>query len=227
MAGPDSIRFEIADLTGLLASAGRLTDAVEHGRTTDPQVVAAITQLDRVVTRLSARYATAMLERDGGPGRQLHPLVEMAFAHLLEIPADATSHKINRLFAMLQPRSARSTEAVTEQVGEFVGRAVPAGYLERLRNGEFDRENDGHTVEVEILMALARSFGLATDYLTTTGPAAAMVAIGRDAPGPTRWAATTSGRHCPTRRSELLAPARRRPRKTAAFTKISGHPTSS
>ncbi|MBF6218172.1 helix-turn-helix domain-containing protein [Nocardia gipuzkoensis] len=90
VAGPDAIRFEISDLTGLLAASGRLTDAVENGRTSDPQVVAAIAELNRVVSKLSARYATAMLERNGGPGRQLHPLVEMAFAHLLAVPAESS-----------------------------------------------------------------------------------------------------------------------------------------
>ncbi|MFQ6327098.1 helix-turn-helix domain-containing protein [Nocardia sp. CWNU-33] len=89
VSGPDSIRFEISDLTGLLAAAGRLNDAVERGRTTEPHVVSAISDLNAVVSRLSARYATAMLERNGGPGRHLHPLVEMAFAHLLEVPAEA------------------------------------------------------------------------------------------------------------------------------------------
>ncbi|WP_431967815.1 helix-turn-helix domain-containing protein [Nocardia sp. bgisy134] len=89
VAGPTSIRFDISDLTGLLAATGRLTDAVERGQTTEPAVVEAISDLNRVVSRLSARYATVMLERNGGPGRQLHPLVEMAFAHLLEVPADA------------------------------------------------------------------------------------------------------------------------------------------
>ncbi|RBO92501.1 hypothetical protein DFR74_103144 [Nocardia puris] len=88
VAGPTSIRFDIADLTGLLAATGRLSDAVEHGRTTEPAITEAVADLNRVVSRLSARYATVMLERNGGPGRQLHPLVEMAFAHLLETPAD-------------------------------------------------------------------------------------------------------------------------------------------
>ncbi|GAA5087663.1 helix-turn-helix domain-containing protein [Nocardia iowensis] len=90
VAGPDSIRFEIADLTGLLAVTGRFNDAVEQGRANDPQLVAAIDELNRVVAKLSVRYATTMLERNGGPGRSLHPLVEMAFAHLLEVPAEAS-----------------------------------------------------------------------------------------------------------------------------------------
>ncbi|MGN2636221.1 helix-turn-helix domain-containing protein [Nocardia takedensis] len=88
VSGPDSIRFELSDLTALLAASGRLTDAVELGAV-DPRIAAAIADLNGVVSRLSARYATAMLERNGGPGRDLHPLVEMAFAHLLEVPVAA------------------------------------------------------------------------------------------------------------------------------------------
>ncbi|MEV6278340.1 helix-turn-helix transcriptional regulator [Nocardia sp. NPDC051832] len=90
VSGPDSIRFDIADLTGLLASAGRLNDSVEHTGVTEPAVLAAVAELNGVVSRLSARYATAMLERNGGPGRDLHPLVAMAFSHLLEIPAEVS-----------------------------------------------------------------------------------------------------------------------------------------
>ncbi|MEU4343011.1 hypothetical protein AB0H00_17320 [Nocardia sp. NPDC023852] len=75
VTGPDSIRFEIADLTGLLAAAGRLTDAVEHGRTTDPQVVAAITQLDRgdrTVRALRDREDSDIIgaPRDNDQGRE-------------------------------------------------------------------------------------------------------------------------------------------------------------
>ncbi|MBH0775757.1 helix-turn-helix domain-containing protein [Nocardia bovistercoris] len=90
VSGPDSIRFELSDLTALLAASGRLNDAVERGHTAEPHVVAAVADLNGVVSRLSARYATAMLERNGGPGRDLHPLVEMAFAHLLEVPAEVS-----------------------------------------------------------------------------------------------------------------------------------------
>jgi len=90
VSGPDAIRFEISDLTGLLAASGRLNDAVERGRTTEPQLLSAISELNAVVSRLSARYATAMLERNGGPGRTLHPLVAMAFSHLLDVPAESS-----------------------------------------------------------------------------------------------------------------------------------------
>lgn len=116
VAGPDSIRFEIADLTGLLATAGRLNDAVEKGTASDPQLVAAIGELNRVVSTLSARYATTMLERNGGPGRVLHPLVEMAFAHLLEVPAeasDATELQERRYRRWLAGRS-EDVDAATE-----------------------------------------------------------------------------------------------------------------
>ncbi|WP_063053280.1 hypothetical protein [Nocardia arthritidis] len=83
------------------------------------------------------------------------------------------SRKINRLFAVVHPRDTpeRSVESVAEQVGDFLGRPVPHGYLTRLRAGEFDDEN-ARSVDPEILAAVARSFGVAADYLLTRGPAA-------------------------------------------------------
>ncbi|MFI6040687.1 hypothetical protein ACIA8C_03570 [Nocardia sp. NPDC051321] len=95
-------------------------------------------------------------------------------------PTDGTltlSHKINRLFAVVHPRSApeRSNAAVAEQAGDYLRRAVPASQLERLRSGEFDGENALGTVESDLLAAIAQSFGVAADYLTTTGPAAAAI----------------------------------------------------
>ncbi|MEV6322785.1 hypothetical protein AB0M45_16555 [Nocardia sp. NPDC051787] len=91
--------------------------------------------------------------------------------------APALSHKINRLFAVVHPRSApeRSTASVAAQVSEFLGRELPASYLTRLRGGEFDHENAGRMVDVEILVAVARSFGVSPDYLVTSGPAAAAI----------------------------------------------------
>ncbi|MBF6471380.1 MULTISPECIES: hypothetical protein [Nocardia] len=87
------------------------------------------------------------------------------------------SHKINRLFAVVHPRSApeRSTESVAAQVSEFIGRPVPASYLTRLRDGEFDDENSAAAADAEILAAVTRSFGVAADYLLTRGPAAGAI----------------------------------------------------
>ncbi|MGY1948997.1 hypothetical protein [Nocardia asiatica] len=83
----------------------------------------------------------------------------------------ALSHKINRLFAVVHPRSApeRSTESVAAQVSEFIGRPVSASYLTRLRDGDFDQHA---AADAEILAAVARGFGVAADYLLTAGPAA-------------------------------------------------------
>lgn len=97
-----------------------------------------------------------------------------------DAPANGTltlSHKINRLFAVVHPRSApeRSNATVAEQAGAYLRRAVPASRLERLRSGEFDGENAFGTVEPDLLAAIAQSFGVAADYLTTTGPAAAAI----------------------------------------------------
>ncbi|MGW5313097.1 helix-turn-helix domain-containing protein [Nocardia thailandica] len=89
VSGPDAIPFDIVDLTGLLAAAGRLDGLLRTRGDADPELSAAVGEVNGVVSRLSARYATTMLERNGGPGRALHPLVEMAFAHLLAVPAEA------------------------------------------------------------------------------------------------------------------------------------------
>ncbi|WP_431952575.1 hypothetical protein [Nocardia lijiangensis] len=87
------------------------------------------------------------------------------------------SHKINRLFAVMHPRSApeRSTESVAEQVSDQLRRAVAPSYLEQLRGGGFDDERDGAAVEFEILAAIASCFGVAPRYLTTTGQAAVSI----------------------------------------------------
>lgn len=69
----------------------------------------------------------------------------------------------------------RSTVSVAAQISELLGREVQVSYLTRLRDGEFDHENGAGTVEVEILVAVARSFGVAADYLVTSGPAAAAI----------------------------------------------------
>ncbi|WP_405161203.1 hypothetical protein OG203_33300 [Nocardia sp. NBC_01499] len=97
-----------------------------------------------------------------------------------DAPSNGTltlSHKINRLFAVVHPRSApeRSNATVAEQAGDFLRRAVPPSQLERLRRGEFDSESAYATVELDVLAAIAQSFGVAADYLTTSGPAAAAI----------------------------------------------------
>ncbi|WP_433658585.1 hypothetical protein ACQPW1_41415 [Nocardia sp. CA-128927] len=97
-----------------------------------------------------------------------------------DAPTNATltlSHKINRLFAVVHPRSApeRSNATVAEQAADYLHRAVPASQLERLRSGEFDGESASAAVEPGLLAAIAQSFGVAADYLTTTGPAAAAI----------------------------------------------------
>ncbi|MEV4125859.1 hypothetical protein [Nocardia sp. NPDC049707] len=83
------------------------------------------------------------------------------------------SHKVNRLFATVHPRSEpeRTTAAVAEQVGAQLGRIVPEDQLDRLRRGEFDSAPVGS----ELLTAIAQCFGVSADYLTTTGAAAAAI----------------------------------------------------
>ncbi|MFX0575562.1 hypothetical protein [Nocardia nepalensis] len=83
------------------------------------------------------------------------------------------SHKVNRLFATVHPRSEpeRTTASVAEQVGTQLGRAIPVGRIERLRRGEFDSAPVGS----DLLAAIAQCFGVSADYLTTTGAAAAAI----------------------------------------------------
>lgn len=87
------VRFELADLAELLSVSRKVNDAVtgtpEAGEC--PALTAAVGELNRFVSRVSARYATPTLERNGGPGTRLHPLIEMAFAHLLDVPAEAAN----------------------------------------------------------------------------------------------------------------------------------------
>ncbi|MFI7668405.1 hypothetical protein [Nocardia sp. NPDC049526] len=83
------------------------------------------------------------------------------------------SHKVNRLFATVHPRSEpeRTTAAVAEQVGAQLGSTVPEEQLDRLRRGEFDSVPVGS----ELLSAIAQCFGVSADYLITTGAAAAAI----------------------------------------------------
>ncbi|WP_433200359.1 hypothetical protein ACQP1G_08305 [Nocardia sp. CA-107356] len=83
------------------------------------------------------------------------------------------SHKVNRLFATVHPRSQpeRTTASVAEQVGTQMGRAIPTGQIERLRRGEFDSA----PLVSDLLAAIAQCFGVSADYLTTTGAAAAAI----------------------------------------------------
>ncbi|RJO79952.1 hypothetical protein D5S18_01460 [Nocardia panacis] len=87
------------------------------------------------------------------------------------------SSKVNRLFAVLHPRSApeRDNAAVAEQVSALLARTGAPIYLERLRRGERDTETHWSTADVEILAAIATAFGVAPDYLRTSGAAAAAI----------------------------------------------------
>ncbi|WP_405177979.1 helix-turn-helix domain-containing protein [Nocardia sp. NBC_01377] len=136
VSGPDSIRFELGDLTALLAASGRLNDAIERGHTVEPHVVAAVGDLNGVVSRLSARYATVMLERNGGPGRQLHPLVEMAFQHLLEVPAEVSdpAELDERRYRRWLANRVTEIDAGTE--ARFRDRWSAANGAAEFRNGE-------------------------------------------------------------------------------------------
>lgn len=83
------------------------------------------------------------------------------------------SHKVNRLFATVHPRSQpeRTTASVAEQVGAQLGQDIPVSRIDRMRRGEFDAAPVGS----DLLSAIAQCFGVSPDYLTSSGPAAAAI----------------------------------------------------
>ncbi|MFQ6391880.1 hypothetical protein ACLMAJ_00355 [Nocardia sp. KC 131] len=93
-------------------------------------------------------------------------------------PGLALSQKINRLFATVHPRSApeRTTSSVAEHISDQLRRAVRATDIEKLRDGEFD--GAAAAVDIAVLTAIAKCFGVSADYLITTGQAA--IAIDRE-----------------------------------------------
>lgn len=95
--GPDVIEISDGDLTDLLVISHRLNDGFEscRQRAEVEPLERPIAEFNKFVTRVAGAYATILLERNGGPGAKLHPLVELAVAHLLDAPignldADAT-----------------------------------------------------------------------------------------------------------------------------------------
>lgn len=90
--GPDVVPLDLAELTDLLAVSSRLSDSLRDDP--DAPIAGDVHELTTLVTRIFARYATSVLERSGGPGRQLHPIVEMALAHLLDAPAEGADPAI-------------------------------------------------------------------------------------------------------------------------------------
>lgn len=84
--GPDTIAMDLSDLTDLLDVAEQLNALGANNG--DPAVKSALLQFNALVSRIFARYATEVLERSGGPGRSLHPLVAVSLTHLLDVPAE-------------------------------------------------------------------------------------------------------------------------------------------
>lgn len=89
-AEPDAIVLPLDEINNLFGLHRQLNAAHESCRGADPpleefdQVVAGFNVF---VSRVAGRYATAVLEQRGGPGKTLPPMAEMAFGHLLDRPA--------------------------------------------------------------------------------------------------------------------------------------------
>lgn len=86
---PDAIVLPLDEVNNLLGLHRQLNAVHESCRGADPP----LDELDHViagfnafVSRVAGRYATAVLERSGGPGKTLAPMAEMAFGPLLDKP---------------------------------------------------------------------------------------------------------------------------------------------
>ena len=87
---PGAISLSVDELTRLIAVSKQVHagfDAV--GPNPPDAVVTARAAFKDYVSRLVGRYATELLERNGGPGAPLPPILELAFADLLDRPADS------------------------------------------------------------------------------------------------------------------------------------------
>lgn len=89
-SGPDSIVLPLNEINNLFALHRQLNAAHDSCRGADPPLA----HLDHLtpsfndfVSRVAGLYATAVLERNGGPGTALPLVVEMAFARFLDEPA--------------------------------------------------------------------------------------------------------------------------------------------
>lgn len=89
-AGPDAISLPLSEINSLLELHRNLN--TEYDRCSErggshPGIDVVARDFNAFVSRVAGRYATVVLERNGGPGVELPPVVEMAFSHLLDLPA--------------------------------------------------------------------------------------------------------------------------------------------
>lgn len=91
-AGPDSIVLPLDEINNLFGLHRQLNAVHESCRGADPPwpgLDEVTSGFNAFVSRVAGRYATAVLERDGGPGSALPLMVEMAFGPLLDEPPDS------------------------------------------------------------------------------------------------------------------------------------------
>ncbi|WP_240963428.1 hypothetical protein [Antrihabitans stalactiti] len=91
--GPREMVMTDRDLTDLLKLQRVLNDSLAEQEALNggliPKLAAAREDLNRFTSRVSGAYVTVLLERNGGPGVALHPIVEFAVGHLLDSPPDS------------------------------------------------------------------------------------------------------------------------------------------
>jgi hypothetical protein len=85
--GPDEVPVSLERLAGLLhavTAMQRIVDADSEPTRADVNIVAE--QLKGFVSQITGMWVTEMLERNAGPGRSVHPIIDFAFGEHLAIP---------------------------------------------------------------------------------------------------------------------------------------------
>lgn len=109
--GPREIGFPIRDFTRLYSVVRRLQDAP-----VPPEFAESMQELATLVERIGVPYWIGVLEANGGPDRELHPIVDQAIGHILERPVAVDDPELREsgMYARWLARRLPDVDAVTE-----------------------------------------------------------------------------------------------------------------
>lgn len=87
--GPEEVPISLERLTGLLRTLAELQQIVDADSEPKRADVAAVADdLKRFVSQITGLWITDFLERNAGPNRTVHPIIEFTFGEHLAIPVD-------------------------------------------------------------------------------------------------------------------------------------------
>ena len=115
--GPREIGFPIPDFTRLYGAVRRLQDAAATiAPPPPPAFTESMQELATLVERVGVPYWIGVLEANGGPDRELHPIVDQAIGHVLERPVAVADPELreNGMYARWLARRLPAIDAETE-----------------------------------------------------------------------------------------------------------------